>query len=75
MATGLRSLTQFDKDLLRPHIKFNVDKTDDGHWLWLGKLDKEGYGLLFGQKVYRLAYMAWIGPIEVGCTSVCPLGK
>ena len=46
------------------------DVTDTGCWEWRGRRNRDGYGLLkhdgWWQGAHRLAYIAWVGPIDDG---------
>ena len=39
---------------------------NNGCWLWLGTLDKQGYGHAAGQRAHRATYAAAHGPIPPG---------
>lgn len=39
---------------------------EGGCWIWTGKLDGDGYGLLFGIRAHRYAYTLLVGPIPPG---------
>jgi hypothetical protein len=58
-----------------PFLPTSIEKQPgpDGCWLWVGALDKDGYGRTntaeYGkQYVHRLAYMILVGPIPEGLT-------
>lgn len=47
----------------------------DGHWLWTGHVDRNGYGRV-GKSGYahRVAYELWIGPVPEGAHLDHPKG-
>lgn len=46
---------------------FNKIKIEDGHWLWQGALDKDGYGRCKqGARTHRWSYEYFIGKIPEG---------
>lgn len=52
-------------------LLLNREIDDEGCWLWTRSRDQHGYGRLrisrtFVEKVYRLAYELWVGPIPDG---------
>lgn len=58
------------EDKLAKHVKVPLA----GCWLWLGAVDKDGYGVIAGtvdnvgwrDKAHRLAYSHWVGQIPKG---------
>lgn len=46
-------------------LEKKIDKTSSPHgcWLWLGKLDKDGYGKYNGERVNRYIFKMFKGPI------------
>ena len=59
---------------LRERFESRVSKSEDGCWIWMGSVDKTGYGVLpvkkngKGRKVWahRLAYELYVGLIPEG---------
>lgn len=49
-----------------------IDQSDDGCWLWPGRRDTGGYGVIdtggTSLKAHRVTYEAWVGPIPPGYT-------
>ncbi len=50
---------------VQERLEANRKITDDGHWLWLGSLDKDGYGQIWVDrtncKVHRISYRLYTG--------------
>ena len=49
----------------------NIEKTEDGCWIWQGQTDRDGYGRTWYKgrgslSTHRLFYEVWTGPIEPG---------
>lgn len=58
------------KKLLREQLENKVTKNESGCWLWIGTMQKNGYGSkkLFGKTTtaHRAAYFAYNGEIPTG---------
>lgn len=58
------------KGIPRHQFMQKVARQKDGCWLWMGTVDRDGYGRLMVNRVrwgaHRLTYVAYKGPIETG---------
>jgi hypothetical protein len=55
-------LSELDPQILAPLFQPpNVLITDDGHWLWQGEVDDNGYGILMGRRAHRVSHAALRG--------------
>jgi hypothetical protein len=64
MATAKRTAVSPDR------LLDNIKRTESGCWEWLGRIDKDGYGLSGGRRVHRVMYVMFCGPIN-GKRCVC----
>lgn len=49
------------------HFDFNemyIPEPNSGCWLWLGYIDKDGYGRCKRDRAHRVSYRQFIGPLE-----------
>lgn len=55
---------------LKQRIKRNIEKDENGCWIWQKGLNDDGYGQISigGEKhrAHRIAYQEWVGPIPEG---------
>ena len=47
-------------------FEIKVHRNEFGCWLWIGALNRSGYGLFNKTKAHRFAYQMFVGPIEDG---------
>lgn len=69
---GSTSVTVADpRDIsLKQRIKRNIEKDDNGCWIWQKGLNSDGYGQISinaeKHRVHRMAYQEWVGEIPSG---------
>ena len=67
----MRKMNKVDRTEARRFVLENVSITPGGCWEWIGRRYRTGYGAatLGGRTYYahRLAYHAFIGPLELPC--------
>jgi hypothetical protein len=58
-----------------PELRKLIRITDDGHWLWLGEIDRDGYGTVFRDgyhwRAHRWVYALVHGLTELPIDHVC----
>lgn len=51
---------------LPTRIRYLFDEDDDGHWIWSGRLDSDGYGRVSGEMAHRRIWRELVGPVPEG---------
>lgn len=52
-----------------PELRSQIEFTDDGHWLWTGALDEDGYGVVYREGYHWRAHR-WVYSLIHGLTDL-----